>query len=223
MKKQIIFTAVLAIGFSISSIAQVGGIGGSEYQMTFVPGEKFDNTAEFKRIAPKMYGTVAYLPAQVEGIKETFFLRHNMYRDEMEFSKNGQTLYLQKNDERKITFSESNEVYGLFKLEGKLRYFLIHNEGDNVLLSRKVVEYKEAKPAMSSYQKDRPADFKREDDELYLKTTNGNITEIPRSKKKFYALFGENVSKIKKYIKKNKLDIKDVKDLKGIIAYSNTI
>ena len=223
MKKQIIFIAVLAIGFSTISNAQVGGIGGTEYQMTFVPGEKFDNSAEFKRIAPKMYGTVAYLPAQVEGIKETFFLRHNMYRDEMEFIKNGQTLYLQKNDERQITFNQSNEVYSLFKLDGKLRYFLVHNEGNNVLLSRKVVEYKEAKPAMSSYQKDRPADFKREDDEIYLKFKNGNLTEVPKSKNKFYGIFGENASNIKKYVKKNKLSVKEIKDLKKIVAYSNTI
>ena len=227
MKKNIFRSlATLLLFFPLITSSQVSGISsanGGTYEMVFVPGEKEDKSAAFKKIAPKMYETLAYLPATVEGINETFFLRHNIYRDEMEFSKNGGILYLKKNKERKITFNQSNHQYRLFKLNDKLKYFMVHNSGENILLSRKVIEYQDAKPAKSSYDKDKAADFKRKNDEVFIKFKNNSIVEAPRNKKKFYAMFGDNSSKIKKFIKKNKLNIKKISDLTKIVAYLNTL
>jgi len=218
MKNIFLLLSTLLLLFSTNLCSQVGGIGGSDYEMVFVPGAKEDTSEFFKKIAPKMYASVDYLAAMVGGINEPFFLRYNIYRDEMEFLKNGQTLYLRKNEKRGIIFSKSQENFRLFKLNNKLRYFMVHNIGDNLLLSRKLVEYQEAKLAASSYQKDKPADFKRKEDQIYIRF-NQTLVEVPRRKKKFNAIFGSQSSAIKKYVKSNKLNIKNIEDLKTIVQY----
>ncbi len=224
MKKQKITFYVL-IFLSITTFSQVTGIGSAStsYEMVFVPGEKVDNSAAFKKIAPKMYLSTAYLDAKLSGINDVFFLRYNMYRDEMEFTKDGKTLYISKQPGRKIVFKDSKEKYIILNYNDKPRYFITHNEGDNILLTRKVVEYIEPKPANSSYQNDRPADFKRKNDENYIRFKDGSIIELPRNKKKFYNLFKDKSSDIKKYIKKEKLDIKEIEDLEKIVRYYNTL
>jgi uncharacterized membrane protein len=223
MKKQTLFLVILTISICAKGFSQVGGIGGSDYEIVFIPGEKQDNSDEFKKIANKMYGTIAYLPSKVEGITETLFLRHNIYRDEMEFSKNGEILYLKKDKDRKIIFTESKEVYRLFEKNNRLKYFLVHNNGKNILLTRKIIKYQDSKPAASSYAKDKAADFKRKSDEVYINFKQGGLLEVPRNKKKFYEIFGDNSNKIKSYVKKNKLNIKKVKQLKKVVMFYNTL
>ena len=169
-----------------------------------------------------MYASVDYLAAMVDDINESFFLRYNIYRDEMEFLKNGKTLYLKKNEKRKIIFSKSQENFRLFKLNNKLRYFTVHNIGDNLLLSRKIVEYQEAKLAASSYQKDKPADFKMKENKIYIRF-NQTLVEVPKRKNKFNTIFGPQSSAIKKYVKNNKLNIKNIEDLKTIVQYYNKL
>jgi hypothetical protein len=74
-----------------------------------------DDSAKFEIIAPKMYITPNYLAAKVDNMVETIFLKYNIYKDEMEFSKNGQILFLKKQNGRKITFENLNQKYEVFK------------------------------------------------------------------------------------------------------------
>lgn len=222
MKNIFLLLSALLLLFPTNINSQVGGIGGSDYEMVFVPGAKEDKSDFFKKIAPKMYASVDYLAAMVDDINESFFLRYNIYRDEMEFLKNGKTLYLKKNEKRKIIFSKSQENFRLFKLNNKLRYFTVHNIGDNLLLSRKIVEYQEAKLAASSYQKDKPADFKMKENKKYIRF-NQTLVEVPKRKNKFNTIFGPQSSAIKKYVKNNKLNIKNIEDLKTIVQYYNKL
>tara|TARA_R110001606_G_scaffold392298_1_gene561114 strand:+ start:454 stop:1125 length:672 start_codon:yes stop_codon:yes gene_type:complete len=223
MKKQFLI-AILMLPTLIFS--QVGGIvtgSGNTYNTIFNPNTEIDKTAEFKNLAPKMYLNANYLAANVDNISETFFLRYNMYRDEMEFTKNNQLLYLKKKNERSVVFQNLNTNYKLFELNNNLKYFIVHNEGNNQLLSRQIVTFQEAKPPKNSYSTGKQADFVRNKDVFYIRFDNKNIIEVPGNKKKFYAIFKENESEIKKYIKSNKLNIKDTEDLKNIVNYSNTL
>lgn len=222
MKKQYLTLFAIVILTSLTFGQNISTGSGNRYEMSFIPSETIDNSAEFKRIAHKMYASNSYLPAKIDDLTELVPIKYNIYKDEMEFSKNGQILNLVKKYGRTVFFSSQNKKYEVFKFEDKLQYFISHNLGNNRLLIKQIVKFVDAKPAASSYQKDRPANFKRKSDELYLKI-NDNVVEIPRRKKKFYALFDSNSSKIKKFIKFNKLSIKKVNDLKKIIEYSNTI
>ncbi|WP_026776696.1 hypothetical protein [Polaribacter sp. Hel_I_88] len=222
MKK--IFIAILmlpALAFS-----QVGGIttgSGTSYNTIFNPNTEIDKSEEFKELAPKMYITTSYLAANVDDIVETFFLRYNMYRDEMEFSKNDQLLYLKKINDRTIVFQNLNTKYKLFELNNDLKYFIVHNEGKNQLLSRQTVTYQEEKPPVNSYVAGKKADFIRNDDIFYIKFDNNSIIEVPSNKRKFYAIFDGKESEIKNYMKSNRLNNKDLEDLKKIVTYFNSL
>jgi hypothetical protein len=181
-----------------------------------------DDSAEFERIAPKLYLTPNYLAAKVDHMVETIFLKYNIYKDEMEFSKNGQILFLKKQNGRKITFENLNQKYEVFKFEDKLAYFMVHNDGKNQLLSRQIVKFQKEKLAKTSYQVDKPADFKRQKDVFYLKFDNV-IKEISSSKKKFYDVFGDQAKSGKKFVKTKNLNIKNIEGLEKIIQHLNTI
>ena len=227
MKKLLItnLTLLALLTFSEQIFTQVTGISsaGTRYEMVFVPGQQEDNSDLYKDIAHKMYLTEAYLPAKVNVFSEVVYLRYNMFKDEMEFMKDSKILFLKKQEKTTVTFNNSNEKYGVFNLDDKLKYFQIQNTGDILLLTRKVVEFHEAKPAQSSYQKDKPADLKREDDIHYIKFEDNSIVEIPSRQKNFLAIFKNNSNAVKKFIKENKINIKDVEDLKKVVKYLNTL
>ena len=86
-----------------------------------------------------------------------------------------------------------------------------------------MIKFVEAKKTNSSYGSDKPADFKRRKDELYLAIDNKTLVKLSKKKKEFYNAFGDKAGQIKSYIKKNKLKHQSMKDLKNIIAYYNTL
>ena len=222
--KKIIGLLVLCFAFSFSGQSQVVNVAGNnDYQMAFIPGKVVDNSEEFKKIAHKMYSTTKYLPAQVDGVKGEVYLRYNIYKDEMEFLRNEELLNLRKVEDKKITFKLSKKEYQILELNGNLKYFRTHNKGKNVLVSRKIVEYQKAKPAASSYQNAKPANFKRKSDEIFINFEGKGLVKVSKKKKKFYTIFGKNASKIKDFVKKNKLNIKEISDLKKIVEHYNSI
>lgn len=225
MRKKTTTILTLLLLTSVSIFSQVTGIStpnGPSFEMVFTPRDKVDNSKEFKKIAHKMYFIDNYLPCRIDGIDDTVALKYNIYKDEMEFLKNGQVLFLNKEIGRKVLFNTLNKQYEIFRFEGNLKYFISHNLGENRLLSREIVTYSEAKPASSSYQNDKPADFKRKKDVYYWKNSK-DIIEIPSKKKKFYLIFGDKSTKVKKFVKSKKLNIKKIEDLKKIIKYVNNI
>lgn len=226
MKKlflQIIATTFLVLpNITSGQVMGISAPGGSNYEMVFIPGPKIDDTEEFKRIAPKMYLTPVYLASKVDNIVETIFLKYNIYKDEMEFSKDGQILFLKKQNGRKITFQNLNQKYEIFEFENALTHFRVHNDGKNQLLSKQIVKFQKEKLAKSSYEKDKPADFKRQKDVFYIKTDNV-IKEISSNKRKFYDVFGKQAKSIKKFVKANKINLKNVDELEKVVLYLNTI
>ena len=219
----VLFITLGAFGQSIST-----GSGNTYNNLFMTPGtpsfvqKNKENLKEFKKISHKMYLSNNYLTSKIDKMKGTVPMKYNIYKDEMEFSKNGQILFLNKHEGRKVFFTDLNKTYTIFNYNGKLRYFVVHNDGKNKLLSREIIKYVKAKPAQSSYVSSKPADFKRKDDAFYL-ISNNSIVKISTKKKSFYLLFGSNSAKIKKFVKSNKLNIKKTEDLKKIIMYSNTI
>lgn len=220
-KFSIVVSFFLLAGFSLH--AQVGSfvLGNNQVGVTFLPSEK--ESPDIEKIKYKTYLTSNYEPALINDLKETVFLRYSMFKDEMEFTKNGNVYYMNKKKGDEITFKNSNSTYKTLSYNNKLRYFQVHNKGDNQLLSKQVVSYVAPKPAATSYQKPKPADFKRESDEYFVKFKDNSIIEIPSRKKSFYEIFGDKSGAIKKYVKAEKINIKNVGDLKKVVNYYNTL
>jgi hypothetical protein len=193
------------------------------YEMAVLPKKNENNSAAFKKIAPQMYLTENYLPSKVDNFIETVFFRYNIYKDEMEFTKDGKVVFLRKQKGRKILFVNTSDSHELFEFEEKLNYFVVHNEGKNQLLSKQVVKYKKEKIARNSYENSKAAKFVRIKDGIYIKFNADGIQEVPSNKNKFYDLFGKNAKSIKKFVKTNKLNIKNIDELEKIVLYLNTI
>ena len=140
----------------------------------------------------------------------------------MENVKDDNIYYLKKDIGRLVRFSD-NTKYTVKELNGDAQFFLVHQDGKNILLAKQTVRFIEAKEPETGYDARKPADYKRRKDELYLAKEGKELVSIPRKKKVFYGIFGDKASDIKSYVKKNKLGYKKAKDLKKIIAYYNTL
>lgn len=223
MKKIIVAIAFLTSSFNLFSQAfGVVNADGTSSQITFIKRDKENEKEKFKKIAHKMYeNDTIYKATKVDAINETVFLRYNIYKDQMEFVNKNRMLFLKKEKGRKIVFQNSNEEYRVFNYDDELTYFQIHNSGENLLMSRKIINYIEAKEVDNSYQTGKPATFRRDRDKLYIKFKDEGIVELPSRKKNFYAVFDDSASEVKKFVKQNKINIKKIEDLKKLIAFIN--
>jgi len=218
--KQLIFLLLVTVTTLNTLEAQNLTIGSSEL---FSTAATSDHSEALKKIAHKKYLTTDYLLAKVDDLKGSAYLRYNIYQDEMEFIKDEQIYYLRKEQNRKIYFPQQKATYQVFEINGSLKYFIVQNKGENKLLTRQVIKFTEAREPQSSYQKGTPADYKRKDDEHFLALNNTTFVKIPSNKKSFYDLFGNKSSEIKTYVKKNKLNHKDIDDLRKVVDHFNTL
>lgn len=204
--------------------AQVGSfvLGNNQVGVTFLPSENND-TPDILKIKYKTYLSKTFDAAKVNDLNEIVYLKYNLYKDEMEFTKNGKAYYMNKKEDTKIHFTNKNITYKTYPYKNNLGYYVVHNSGKIELLTKQVVSYIPPKPAASSYQKDKPADFKRESDTHYIKFEDNSIVEIPTKKKSFLKIFKDKSDTVKKYTKENKINIKKVENLKKLVVYLNTL
>lgn len=209
-------------GFS-QAIGFMNATGEQQSMTMMVTPDSDANKVRYSAIKHKMYISNEYKDAKVDNIPEVFKLRYNMFKDEMEFIKNNETYYLKKDDGRIVNFINNDTKFIILK-EGKdLGYYKILSDGEVQLLVKQSVDFKDAVPAKSSYQPAKKADFIRNDDVYHIRySSNGRMVEVPTSKRKFYDLFSSMYSDVKGFVKSNKLDIKDEKDLLKVVAYFNS-
>ncbi len=70
--------------------------------------------------------------------------------------------------------------------------------------------------------KDVPASFE-ENSVYFIVSKDGKFYELPKSKSKKVKVFGNKQDVVKKYIKKNKLNINKEKDLKKLLIYFDNL
>ena len=216
-----ILTLLIAV-FAISFTTDAQQIRVNGFEQILNPTGKASVPAELKAIEHKKYVSKDYKPAYVDDFQQRAFLRYNIYEDQMEFVKDNNIYYLQKDLDRVVKFSD-NTKYTVKELDGDAQFFLVHQDGKNMLLAKQTVRFVEAQEAETGYDARKPADYKRRKDELFLARNGKELELIPRKKKTFYGIFGDKSSDIKSFVKKNKLGYKKAKDLKKIIAYYNTL
>lgn len=218
--KQFLFLLAVLLAFPYATEAQLIRVNG--YETILNPTKAEDVPDDLKAIQWKKYQSKDYKPAYIDDFKERAYLRYNIFEDQMEFVKDNNIYYLKKDTGRKIRFSD-NTLYKVYGLKGKPQFFLVHIDGKNSLLAKQSVRFVEAKKATSGYDKDKPADYKRRKDVLYLAVEGKGLVEIPSKKKSFYAVFGNHASTVKSYMKEHKLNYKKVKDLTKLVGYMNTL
>tara|TARA_R110001606_G_C15261444_1_gene638490 strand:- start:125 stop:817 length:693 start_codon:yes stop_codon:yes gene_type:complete len=181
-----------------------------------------NNSEILNSITPKMYLSPEYLSAKIDGNSELFKLKYNIFTDEMEFEKDGKVYTLEKEIGQKIYFKNSSNYFQVVNFNGKLQYFEVLDNRNVKLLVRKIVEFKKGKKQTSSYDKSIEPNFIRKSDKLYIKIDK-EIFEVPSKNEDFFSFLQNKPSNIKDFMKRNKLNVNNRKDLLKIVNYLNSI
>lgn len=166
--------------------------------------------------------------------KKNFLIRYNAYNDLFEVKKGKDSiLNLNKRNLDYIieldgltfksfkyrTSEEESKQFGYFAIMTNL-------ESNFVLLKNYEKKFTEEQKAINSYTSDIPASFSSTTNNYFLLTTTDNkeeIKEISTKAKDLYNLLPKKKDKIKSFIKKDKLKLKNESDLIKVINYINTL
>jgi hypothetical protein len=162
-----------------------------------------------------------YSPAKISATDNIYSVKYNAYTDKMEVILNGVVKALHPRSNYTVEFINKNKVYKVFSNnKGEKGYFVVLFEGEkSMLLVKETINfYKEVKPK-SGYDEYEPPQFKREKDRFYMGLKDATSILLSNKKKDFYATFGEFSEEIKKFVKSEKLNLKDPADLITIFNY----
>lgn len=173
-----------------------------------------------------MYANDKHMPAKVTGYDKVVLARYNAYIDNFEISDPvaGTNKVLPLQSDVTITFNATGDVYSVQqykneKDEVKTGYLSLVSDKPNVKIFKKekVSLQPEVFPA-SSYQTYKPANYKKSDDEFYIKIKDQDAVYFS-GKKDLAKLVPAKSKEILDFIKKNKLDLEKEADLEQVGAY----
>jgi hypothetical protein len=155
--------------------------------------------------------------------------RYNAFNGELEVKiETDKVIVLDRKTDFEVVFTLTNKTYRAVdyineKSISKRGFLVVFSEDKNYsLFKEEHIQYFEKVEATSSYQQDKPARFKRDDDVYYLKLDD-KVTFVPQNKKDFIKAFPEQSKKLKSYMKENKLNPKKEDELLTLVKYLSTI
>lgn len=177
-----------------------------------------------------MYINERYMPAKVTGYDNNIMVRYNAYSDyfEIKNDQSDQVQNLPKNPEVEVTLVSTNNTYRVFeykneKGETNYGYLNVISEGPKVSFYKKeLISLQPEFFPSNSYQTYKPANYKKEDNEYYIKLNN-EIMFLPSKSKHFAKMMDENDKEVKTFIKKNNIDLEKEQDLVKLAEYLETI
>lgn len=177
-----------------------------------------------------MYFNERYMPAQVTGYDNNIMVRYNAYSDyfEIKNDQSDQVQNLPKNPEVEVTLVSTKSTYKVFeykneKGETNYGYLNVISEGPKVsFYKRESVTLQPEFFPSNSYQSYKAANYKKADDEYYIKI-NDEIVYLPSKSKHFAKMMDNNDKEVKTFIKKNKIDLEKEQDLVKLAGYLETI
>ncbi|CAM1356493.1 hypothetical protein [Tenacibaculum halocynthiae] len=178
-----------------------------------------------KKIKGSPYIQKHYSPIKISGFSNNdLSAKYNAHQDFFKIIKNGTVKHFTTNNSQTITFTSNNKSYKSFLFEDKKTFFVLNYEDSNfIVLTKETISLTDAIKPQTGYDSYTPAKFHRKKDRYYMKMKNEDVIKIDRSKKRFLKNFKDKKKLVKKYIKANKLNHKNEKDLIGILKYYYTI
>lgn len=159
---------------------------------------------------------------------KTFSGRYDAYLGEMQIKIENDTIALNSSENFELTFPLNNKVYKTSiytNKEGvsKRGFLVVLAETDSMaFLKEEVIILYDKIIATTGYDRDKPAEYKRAKD-IYYYRLGDNISLLPQSRKNFLQLFPEHATELKTFIKKNKISLKEDKDLITLFQFLETI
>jgi hypothetical protein len=164
-----------------------------------------------------------FMPAKISNDDKPAVVRYNAYADNFEANDpyTGTTKIIPAQTDVTITFNSTGETYTFqqYKTEDgevKTGYLSIISDKPNVKIYRRERVYlqPEVFPA-SSYQSYKPANYKKADNEYYIKIKDQDVVFF-EGKKDLAKLVPAKSKELLEYIKKNKLDLEKEGDLEQV-------
>jgi hypothetical protein len=176
-----------------------------------------------------MYLNEKYMPAKVAGNDQTVLVRYNAYSDYFEMTNSeGRPQALPKQNGLTVTLTGTGDVYSLqnYKTEKGERvngYLNVVSENPKVTIyKREVIILQPGRVAQNSYATSKPANYKKVDDEFYVKINGGDAVFVS-GKKDVANLVPGKSKEVLEFIKKNKIDLEKETDLQQLSGYLETI
>lgn len=163
---------------------------------------------------------------------EVYNIRYNAYTDEIEVkvSEDKVQNFNKSISNVVITFLNDNLKFTTLNYidsnDGVQRGYFVTLTDTNEkvkLFSKKQVKYYKAKPALTGYDNDKPAEFKNISDTHFISINNAYARELPKKKKELVKLFPKHSKEVLNFIKKNKIKTSREEDLIVLIDYLNTL
>ena len=211
-----------------SAYAQIQQVNNGHFdELVFYVGT---NTAEYDDEAEgSPYLNEKFIPARINGIEETQFVRFNAVENTIELKDEDKVLTLSKSYDYVIQLLDSSEkryeTHSFINEDGTTgsSYFeKLHSSDKFALFLKERIIYTPSKKAKSSYEQDVPGKFKKGNTIFYvtdLGLTNDSLLEIPKKKKTLSSLFKGKSKSVEKFIKKEKLKMNKKEDIIAILNF----
>lgn len=201
------------------------------YNLNTINGNKNYSSDFLKDVEGTPYIYKDFVLSEIEGIKSKMMLRYNAYDDVVE---------VQKTPEEIFTVSK-DPLYGVIYMSynrKKLRLVNFHDEKDEqvllyafelinnnivALLRRDKINFMEGKVARTSFELNSNPQFTSVKSTYLLEQKDKKIIEFPNSKSKLISLYPAKETEIKSYLKNNKIDFKNEKDLISITQFVSSL
>ena len=151
--------------------------------------------------------------------------RYNIYSDWIEYLQNNQTLVLDP-DQRisKVRIEDQILVVDKYQSRGKIKhgYFTLLDSGKLMLLSKKIVTYREPQAPKALESAATPAKYTRAPDQFYYKIGNGELKKVDNIKE-LIADLAENTDAVKEFGKREKISPRKEEGLVKLVQFYNTL
>lgn len=222
----------------INNVYSQGGRGGDkgEYNLGLrqIDINQQKNTFEkYKNLKGSPYVNEEFLLGKIYKENKVIFdklhLRYNAFSDEIEIrnSDKGKKIdygAIKRNSDEFIKIFNTVYVFVPFessKIPGHY-YEVLSTQKTFDLYKKTKVIFHPPVDAVTSYDKNRPAEFKQTNT-YYLVDKNKEFYELPSNKNKLLKALSKENKKVKDYAKKNKLNPTNEKDLIQLVSYYNSV
>ncbi len=151
-------------------------------------------------------------------------MRYNMYDDQIEFKQNNKDYILDPQTRiKRVNLDGHTFVVDHYEYKGKVRlgYFLLLDSGKMILMSKKIVTYREQQAPRALDIGPTPAKYSTSPDVFFYKLGNGELRKVDNIKK-MIASFPDKELELNEFVKKEKISKKE-DDLIRLLKYYNSL
>lgn len=171
-----------------------------------------------------MYIFPEFTPVKVGGEMQIFTVRYNAFNDRMEFKdqENVYEYYPNVNDQVFLLMG-INKKYHYLNYKNKDGKFAngylveVYKGKGNSLFKKESVKFTPGQVSKTGMDRTYPDKYSKADDVYFIQFGEGEIIEVPTSRKEFLKIFGENEKMVSDLIKKEGYSFKDHKDIIKIL------